>query len=439
MKPAPTPTATITLAPWRGAVDLSARTFSQLTQRAHGWHRAISDIPFSVLKHIPVVREFSTPVRALHDGITDAVYTAVDLTGSTVLSATTQVMQQVERSPLAPTLPAWRIEATRAISAISGFVGDDMATRRNPLTPKLGFYLHNQRLELKPEPLRAAYPDASQRLAVFVHGLCCEEHVWHEAAKPAPDCVSLIDALRARGYTPVFARYNSGLHISQNGRGLARALGKLVTHWPRPVDEIVLIGHSMGGLVSRACAHSGLQQQAAWTHKVSHIFCIGSPHRGAPLEQLVHRSIPTLKRWGLTRPLAHILQVRSAGIKDLRSGTLHDGDWRGCDLDAVTSVEDSAAAISDRAHHLAPRNTIARIPTARYHFIGSTLSQTPDNLLSRTLGDGIVDLPSATAAELADASTATLTRVHHLRLLNHPLVWQWMQRCLDEAGAPHRP
>ncbi len=414
------------LSQWRGALDLTARAFDQLTCRTHEWHRAISDMPFRTLSQVPGLNEGAAPTRLLHDSITDGVYGAVRLSGAAIFGGATVLLKAVERSALAasPSAPAPSINGSKLLAAVSGLVGDDMAARRNPLTPRLGFYLHNRRLTLSAEALTAAYPQATPRLAVFVHGLCCSEHVWSMYSETQPQGSPDYPArLQAMGYTPVFLRYNSGLHVSQNGRGLARALDKLVAGWPVAVEDIVLIGHSMGGLVARAAAHSGAVRNAAWTAQVSRVFCIGSPHLGAPLEQVVNVGVERMERFALSRPLARILKIRSAGIKDLRQGATHDRDWRGRDLDALGT---------------APRADIARIAGARYHFIGSTLSSRIDDRLSETLGDGLVNLSSATAHQVADADSASLTRVHHVRLINHPLVWQWMQTLLA-SGSDVRP
>ncbi len=402
------------IAQWRGAADLGGRAFDQITARIHEWHRAISDLPFEALAQTPATRSGSAPVRALHDGITDGVYTAVRLSGTAVIGAATQILRAAERTSLAAPLPERSLGAHGAqlLAAVSGLVGDDMAARRNPLTTRLGFYHDNRRVELRSATLAAAYPDAGPRLAIFVHGLCCTEHAWslYRDEQPA-DAADYGARFAALGYTPLFLRYNSGLHISQNGRLFARALDRLLAAWPVAVEDIVLVGHSMGGLVARAAAHSGAQRAAPWTAKVSRVFCIGSPHLGAPLEQVVNRGVARLQRYRLSQPLARILGIRSAGIKDLRQGATHDTDWRGRDLDALGP---------------APRATIARIANARYHFLGSTLGNATGDRLARTIGDGLVDLPSATARELADADSATLTRVHHVRLINHPLVWRWI-------------
>ena len=65
----------------------------------------------------------------------------------------------------------------------------------------------------------------------------------------------LVDDL---GCTSVFVRYNTGRHISVNGRELSELLDALVRAWPREVEQIALVGHSMGGLVARSACFSAL-------------------------------------------------------------------------------------------------------------------------------------------------------------------------------------
>ena len=59
------------------------------------------------------------------------------------------------------------------------------------------------------------------------------------------------------GYTPVFVRFNTGRHISENGASLAALLDELVADWPVEVERIAIVGHSMGGLVARSACHRG--------------------------------------------------------------------------------------------------------------------------------------------------------------------------------------
>jgi pimeloyl-ACP methyl ester carboxylesterase len=186
---------------------------------------------------------------------------------------------------------------------------------------------------LERHAVAAAFSGAGDRLAVFVHGLCGTEHSWN--ARSGPDSVCYGDLLEADlGQTPVYVRYNTGLHVSENGRALSALMERLTAVWPTPVHEIALVGHSMGGLVVRSACHHGSVSRARWTQAVRHVACLGSPHLGAPLEQATGALCRSLAVLPETRPFARLVNQRSARIKDLRSGSLVDEDRLGRDADA---------------------------------------------------------------------------------------------------------
>src|ERR1044071_3645008 len=87
------------------------------------------------------------------------------------------------------------------------------------------------------------------------------------------------------GYTPIYVRYNTGLHISTNGRLLATQLEQLASAWPVPLEEIVLLRPSMGGLVARSACHAGEVAGHTWRTRLRSLITLGSPHHGAPLER----------------------------------------------------------------------------------------------------------------------------------------------------------
>ncbi len=393
---------------WRGTVQLAGEGFDEITTRVHEFHRAISDIPFKSLAPIPALSTGAVTTRRVHDTITDGVYTAVRLVGKAVFQTATVVMRESEPLLTSRAAIPHRVRDD-LVSAASGLVGDHMARSRNPLTPRLGFRRHGSPLPLRREALAAAYPQARSHVIVFAHGLCCNENSWRlyvreddEQTRPYGERLETeLDA------STLYLRYNSGQRIADNGRALARQLQRLDAHWPVPIERITLVGHSMGGLVVRAAAAEGHARGARWAQTVQQVICLGSPHLGAPLEQWVHAGIPLLQKFSLSRPLARVLEVRSVGIRDLRHGSVNPRDRH-------------ALAAGETAELPA---RIARLPQARYHFIGSTLGTTESDPISQVIGDGLVRLPSAKAHHLADADTATLFRMSHMRLLNHPLVY----------------
>jgi alpha-beta hydrolase superfamily lysophospholipase len=409
----------------RGAVQLAGTGFDRVAEQIHQFHRAISDLPFERLAPVPVVAAGSQTTRVIHDAITDGVYAGARLAGGALFGAAALALRAVEAIAATPpeTRPSAALDGIN--SAVNGLVGDFLAAERNPLAVRLGFYAHGQRLPLTRAALAAAQPKPTGRLAIFVHGLCCNEDSWRLYAEPGdPETEPYPQRLHVDlGFTPFFARYNTGLHVSQNGRLLARALARLVDAHPEPVREIALIGHSMGGLVSRAACHSALRSAAGWTEKVSNVICLGAPHLGAPLERAVHFGTAVMDAFRLTAPLAAVLNARSRGIQDLRYGYTADEDWRGRD---------------PQRQYDARRAPIARLPGARYHFIGSSIGRSERDPMGELIGDGLVQLPSSTARDLADADTAVLFRTHHLRLLNHPVVYQQIRSRLTEPVPSRR-
>ncbi len=88
------------------------------------------------------------------------------------------------------------------------------------------------------------------------------------------------------GYTPLYLHYNSGRHISTNGRELAELLEETIAHWPvadRASSRI--LGHSLGGLLARSACHYAMQAKHTWPAKLGKIVFLGTPHHGSPLER----------------------------------------------------------------------------------------------------------------------------------------------------------
>jgi pimeloyl-ACP methyl ester carboxylesterase len=232
---------------------------------------------------------------------------------------------------------------------------------------------------------------------------------------------------RDHGVTPLSLRYNSGLHISSNGRELAHLLDRLVRAWPVRVREINLIGHSMGGLVIRSACHYGrfgwprgrnLPIGRRWTSKVRRVVLIGVPNRGAPLEAFVNLASTTL--WSLPIPPTRLIGLgldrRSAGIKDLRFGAILDEDWQ---------EQDPAA------REPAPLHRVRRPPRADHLVIAGSVTADPEHWVTTVIGDALVTPSSAAGrAELANgnellpgAALRLFPKITHLALAHRPDVY----------------
>jgi hypothetical protein len=101
---------------------------------------------------------------------------------------------------------------------------------------------------------------------------------------------------------------------------------------------------------------------------------------GAPLEQIVHYASAALHALPETRPVARFLRRRSAGIRDLRQGSLVDEDWRGRDPDGLKAAACREVPLLDGATH---------------YFVAATVTRSPKHPVGRLVGDLLVLLPSA--------------------------------------------
>ena len=393
--------------------DLAGEAARGATRQIHELHTGIAG---RVWRRVgPAAR----PVRLAHDSIAGGAYSAAAELSRAVVRAGAQAASTA-RSPDAPSVER-TLGGRVAIGALNGAFGDTLVRRENALALTMTVRRKNHDVELTRTDLRRAYPNAKSRLAVFVHGLCETDEAW-KLGRHVPYGHRMEIEL---GYTPVYLRYNTGRHISENGRELAELLKELLAAWPAPVHEITLVGHSMGGLVSRSACHYGAD--SACVAKVRHVFTLGTPHRGAPLEQVANAASAALARLPETRPIARALNIRSSGIKDLRYGYLVDECWMDQDCDAF--LRDTS-------------REIPFAPTARHYFICATLTREADAPMSRIIGDLLVLQPSAWAREGHGKHLRfPIEHYHHLGganhfdLLNHPAIYDQMRRCLQSQRA----
>jgi pimeloyl-ACP methyl ester carboxylesterase len=276
-----------------------------------------------------------------------------------------------------------------AIAALNGLFGDRLEAEGSPLAI--------------PMQVRRTGSTVTGHLVVFLHGLGETEHAWG-----SPHYGDMLDDA-----TPVFIRFNTGRHISSNGATLAALLDELVRDWPVEVSRISIVGHSMGGLVARSACHHG----GAWTEHVRHIVSLGTPHMGAPLEQAVHAMSAALHLAPETRPFARFLRRRSAGIRDLRRGSLVDEDWSGQDPDALRAKA---------------RTEVPLLQGATHCFVSATITRNDKHPVGRLLGDMLVLTPSASGRRIGftDENGLVLGGTHHLALLNHPEVARQLREWL---------
>jgi triacylglycerol lipase len=431
----------------KGLRDLLHDTVDRVTHLVEETHEASVAKTVRILGVVEPVGQVTRGVEAVRRPVTAGVYASIRATNRAVQGIsdlTFEVAEGVlETRPVEPALPAaagdgaaagddagpadrWLDTAQAALNAA---FGDFLEERGNGLATSMGLWHGGRPLPIERTALEATWPDATGRLCVFVHGLGCTEREWCLGSERAWGRAGVCYGSLLRqdaGYTPAFVRYNTGLHISDNGRRLAALLDALVAAHPKPVEEVVLVGHSMGGLVSRSAVHYGAQAGARWVDVLSNVICIGSPHHGAPLEKASNLLASVLGWFDTagTQVPAKLLRARSAGIKDLRHGNIVEEDWQGCDPDGLDDTRTHACLVDG----------------VGYYSVSGCITPDADHPLGRLLGDVMVQVPSASGhhdqpeRHIAFEGGDVLAGVGHMALMNHPKVYEIIRRALDPGG-----
>jgi len=297
-----------------------------------------------------------------------------------------------------------------AIGILNGAIGDYLARSGNGLATAMSFVLDNEELTpLDRDTFRRAYPAATGRVVVLLHGLMCTESIFD---MPGGDYGARLAS--DHGYTPLYVRYNTGLSIPDNGTSFARLLDRLIDVYPRPIDEILLLGYSMGGLVIRSACHAASEGESKWLPLVERILYVGTPHRGAPLERAgrvltkILDAIPD----PYTRLIAEIGNLRSDGVKDLGDSEIRHED---------RARRRRTFSLTDAAH------PVPLLPTIRHYLVAGALLADPALAF---FGDAIVPLASATGADPNDPAPAlaanhviTLPGIDHVSIARSPAVY----------------
>lgn len=309
--------------PWG---DLAALTVDRVSATVEDMHRAIARPWFRL------AGPAGEQLREAYTNATSVVYRSVRMIarGGGRMSDTV-VRNSTSRS-------TGRSDAVQAFA--NAVWGDEMERQRSAMAIEMAVRdRFGTAIPLDPDSLSMAFPTASNRILLLLHGLGQTERRFLSRNGSR----GLADALESSSWTPVPVRYNSGLAVPVNGRDLAELLGELIDHWPVPVTEVAFVGYSMGGLVARAAIDSGRAEDDRWTTAVRHVVTIAAPHSGSPIEKAVEMASRSLMVAPQTRPLGGFLAQRSAGIRDLHSGVDLPPSFDGVEHHVVAAVMTSDA------------------------------------------------------------------------------------------------
>ncbi len=418
-----------------GLKDLVFHAVEEVTNLVERTHHRVSDR--SVLRFAPVepLTTSARTVQVVHDAAAQGVYRTIRVVNRGVKQALDTGLAFIQdktthsragewlqpatpvRSDAAGTWP-WLMD--HGESALNALYGDYLHDRGNGLDLGMTFRRHGRILSLQPGALTQHLPRDDGKICIFIHGLGCTEWSWSISAEEfyGDAGVNFGSMLESDlGITPHYVRYNTGRHVSENGKLLAGLINRLMEIYSCDLREIILVGHSMGGLVARSALHHGHTHGLPWAQRVKHVFCLGSPHLGAPLEKILRiasyllRSFPSAG----TEVPADVIDSRSSGIKDLGLGYTQEAEWMNQDPDELFWDQ--------------PRYRQPFVRDVNYYLIGATFTRDVDHPLGRLLGDLLVRPASATCGTGHGQQHYTFTMgrifsgISHMHLANHPDVY----------------
>ena len=300
-------------------------------------------------------------------------------------------------------------EAT--VAALNGVLGDYLARTDNSLAIPMSIRHRGRSLKIEKKAIHATLSQANGRVLLLVHGLCLNDLQWQRKRHNHGTALG-----RDLGYTPLYLHYNSGLHVSENGRLLADLVEMLLEEWPVAIKELAILSHSMGGLVSRSAYHYATVAGYRWPQCLRRLVFLGTPHHGAPIERLGNWVNIILENIPYTSTFARLGRIRSAGITDMRFGSMVESDWKGRDRFAPT--EDT-------------RTPLPLPAGVRCYAIAATMRKTFEGPGLDLLGDGLVSVDSALGRHQNPEITLPFGQsrqriccgINHWDLLSHPAVY----------------
>lgn len=336
----------------------------------------------------------STVPELVHRGVAGAVYAGISagFRGASVgldKAAATGIGPRLEDGP----------RGRFVSSAVNGLIGDRLLRERPQLAIPMAVRRDGRDVPL--DGLSDGFPDATGRVVVFLHGLCENESYWDRGRERAGTTYG--EALAGRGWTPVFLRANTGLGLRENGVAMAALLQRLVEGWPVEVERLVLVGHSLGGLVARAAGAVATESDRPWADLVSDVITLGTPHLGAPIAWGIGHGSRGLGLLPETAAFGRILDWRSIGVHDLVAGLAED---------------------------------VPPLPHAKYRLVAATLTRSERHPVGHVVGDLLVRPRSAYGRDrrgttlFPDGDLLHVGRTDHFGLLNHPEVHRALERWL---------
>jgi len=395
----------INIADLKGLINILTDVTLNVTDIVEALNRRIVHPPF-----LP-----STPIQHLITGISGVMYKGVRLGTKAVGGGLEKTLAQFNP---ALNLGVSLEQKEDLVSVLNGVVGDYLADNNNPLAIRMEIRHQGENIF---STAKQQLPKIKNKILLLVHGSCTPDAKWTQLDHNHGELLA-----KELGMTVLYVNYNSGLHISTNGQYLNNLLERLAQKME--VEELIIIGHSMGGLVTRSAVHYGKERKSTWTEQLTKMVFLGSPHHGAPLEKVGNYIDRFMSVIPYVKPFSRLGKLRSGGVTDLRYGNLVDEDWKG--LDRFAKLPDN-------------RTPIPLPKKVDCYAVAACINKKSEatKLKSRLVGDGLVQVKSALGKHkkankklrFKSKNTYIVYETNHFDLLTSRKVYEQLQKWLLET------
>jgi pimeloyl-ACP methyl ester carboxylesterase len=302
------------------------------------------------------------------------------------------------------------------LAVLNGVLGDHLVKKSNPLAIKMCF--RRDGLPLDEQALFEVFKKSKGKVAIMLHGSCMNDLQWKRNGQDHGAAIQ-----RDLGLEPIYLYYNTGLHISENGREFSELLEKLIQLTDQALD-IVIVAHSMGGLVARSACYYSKELNHTWLKQLRKLVFLGTPHHGAHLEKAGNWIDIILETNPYSSPFSRLGKIRSSGVTDLRFGSVVDDDWKGLDRFKLSGDKRVPVPLPEGVECYA---------------IAATAGKLANALNDGLIGDGLVTVDSALGHHKKAEFNLSFPLEHqwigrnmsHLSLLDHPDVYQILKSWLS--------
>lgn len=306
------------------------------------------------------------------------------------------------------------------VATLNGVSGDYLEQEKNPLAIQFQFRKNGKPILV--DKIAQELENNSGKLLILLHGLCMNDLQWTRKEHNHGELIA-----QENGFTTIYAYYNSGLHISQNGVLFSSKMEALLEEIPG-INEIYFLCHSMGGLVARSAIYYADKSDFSWIKKLKKMVFLGTPHHGSPLERGGNWLETQLELHAYTAPFSSLGKIRSAGITDLRNGNLVDEEWNLFDR------------FEPREHI---KNPVPLPAHVQCYTLAATISKTKKNAATDLIGDGLVPEDSALgkskneewSLHFAQENQALIKGIHHLDLLCDEQVYEIIRKWFSSKNS----